>query len=401
MASGSPPETSPARLGATEVHPGRPAILVRGGARGSGLRRDRRADVGVSWPLGSAWDRLAEACDAAPWLRRAWAQAWWSSFGRGTPTILGVEEAGRLVAVAPFARRFGVLAANVNYHSPGFDLLAVDAAAHRRLAEGLFEGRPRRVSIRFFDGPPERLSVYGEVAEAHGYRWSSRVLARSPYIATGDDRRPVEARLSKHFAAGLRRRRRRLEELGTVAFEVHDGRERLDALLSEGLAVEVASWKGDRGSAVVSRPDTLAFYTAISRWAATSGWLRLAFLRVDGRAIAFDLAIEWAGRYYGIKHGYDATFARYSPGNLLVLLEATRALELGLSTVEMLGSDEPYKLEWTSETRERVSFEAFASSPAGRLDRALHTHAMPLAKAGLVAARAVLTRGREGTTDRR
>ncbi|HKP88939.1 MAG TPA: GNAT family N-acetyltransferase, partial [Thermoleophilaceae bacterium] len=39
--------------------------------------------------------------------------------------------------------------------------------------------------------------------------------------------------------------------------------------------------------------------------AAEQGWLRLAFLRLDGRAIAFDMCLEHGGAFYVLKGGFD------------------------------------------------------------------------------------------------
>src|SRR5207247_10269646 len=67
--------------------------------------------------------------------------------------------------------------------------------------------------------------------------------------------------------------------------EVVDGSERLDELLEEGFRVEASGWKSRAGTAIASRPDTRRFYTDVARWASDRGWLRLAFLRLGGRAL--------------------------------------------------------------------------------------------------------------------
>jgi hypothetical protein len=65
--------------------------------------------------------------------------------------------------------------------------------------------------------------------------------------------------LGKKLASELRRRRRRLEEAGRFSFEVLDGDDRLAELLDEGFAVEAAGWKGERDSAICSRPRSSAW----------------------------------------------------------------------------------------------------------------------------------------------
>jgi hypothetical protein len=69
-------------------------------------------------------------------------------------------------------------------------------------------------------------------------------------------------------------------------------------------AIEASGWKGERGAAIISRPETRSFYTEVSRWAARNGWLRLAFLRLDGRALAFQCGLEDGGTHYFLKGGF-------------------------------------------------------------------------------------------------
>src|SRR5205823_4205445 len=122
-----------------------------------------------------------------------------------------------------------------------------------------------------------------------GHRVRARVLERSPAIHTDGMYETYCRYVDAKLRGELRRRRRRLQELaGSVRLEVHDGREDLRELLDEGFRIEAAGWKGKRSSAILSRPDTRRFYTAVARWAAASGYLRLAFLRAGDTAVAFD-----------------------------------------------------------------------------------------------------------------
>jgi len=349
--------------------------------------RDRSGDAIEH--LAAEWDALADATGSVPWLRPGWAAAWWRAFGRGRLEVVTVRDGERLVAVAPFARRGGELRSNVNYHTPAFAPLAADHAAGQRILADLFDRTPRRLSILFVSHTPGALEPYREAAAEAGYLAHVRTLERSPYvpIAPGDGR-SLEDRLDGRVVRELRRRRRRLGEAGRLEVVVEDGHERLDALLSDGFAVEAASWKGARGTAITSRPETAGFYRDVARWAAARGWLRLAFLRLDGRAIAFDFAIECDRVHYLLKTGYDPAWRRDAPGMLLRQAMLGRAIEAGLASYEFLGRDEPWKLVWTRHVRERVGFQAFRPSPLGRLDWWVQAHARTLARTVRAAARA-------------
>ncbi len=325
--------------------------------------------------LAEEWDSLADRAGAPPWARPGWVAAWWSAFGSGELDVLTVHEsAGGLAGVLPVARRRGRVEALVNWHSPEAPLVG-DASA---LADKLFGGRPRSVMLRY---PPEAaLDDFRAAAHNSRYRLLERTGERSPYVDVSGSFEDYLGTLDRHHVKETARRRRRLEAEGTVEFAVEDGRERLDELLAEGWPVEASGWKRETGTAIDSRPDTLAFYTEIARWAAGRGILRLAFLRLDGRAIAFELALEEGGVYAILKGGFDVELRKFGPGGLITHDQLQRAFELGLTRYEFLGTVEPYKTVWTPAVHERRVLQAFAPTPLGLAERAAYTYGRPLAK---------------------
>ena len=48
----------------------------------------------------------------------------------------------------------------------------------------------------------------------------------------------------------------------------------------------------------------------MARWAAAKGWLRLAFLRLDGKPLAFDFGLNDGNTLYSLKTGYDEAYRR-------------------------------------------------------------------------------------------
>ena len=106
-------------------------------------------------------------------------------------------------------------------------------------------------------------------------------------------------------------------------------------------------------------PHTRGFYTEVARWAADRGWLRLAFLRLDGRAIACDYSIAFDGAWYSLKAGYDERYRAYGPGALLLREQLRHCFEHGLSRLELLGTEDPFKLSWADRSCDRSRVHAF------------------------------------------
>lgn len=149
------------------------------------------------------------------------------------------------------------------------------------------------------------------------WRVHATAVARSPYVPTDGEWDDYLGGRWRKFLKDLARRRRRLEELATVGVEVHATGEGLDAALEEFVALEASAWKAAEGTAVVSRSESIGFYAQIAAWAASHGWLRIWFLRHEGRAIATEFALEGGGAHYPLKSGFDPAYGRYSPGQLL------------------------------------------------------------------------------------
>ena len=123
--------------------------------------------------------------------------------------------------------------------------------------------------------------------------------------------------------------------------------------------------EGRGGTAILSQADTARFYREVATWAARRGWLRLKFLRLDGRAVAFDLVLEAEGVAHVLKGGFDPAMRQLGPGTVLTGRSLERAFELGLHSYELHGTDDAYKLRWTTATRTRARIQAFPPSLVG------------------------------------
>jgi CelD/BcsL family acetyltransferase involved in cellulose biosynthesis len=330
-------------------------------------------------PLAAEWDDLADRCSAMPWLRPGWFAAWWRAFGRGRLAILTLRRRDLLAGVLPLALRAGVRASPTNWHTPEFAPLAEGCRDHEDLARALLAGRLRRVDLRFIAPEDRGLAACRSAALAARCRVLERTLESSPFVEIRGSWESYAATKRGAFLADMRRRRRRLEEQGSVTIEIAEGSERLDALLDDGFRVEGSGWKTAQGTAIASRPETEHFYREIARWAADRGWLQLAFLRLDGHAVAFHFNLVAQGVHYNLKGGYDPGYARFAPSRLLHRELIERAFRQRLRSYEFLGAEEAWKLEWTSTTRDRRIFQAFPRAPVGTVELAAFAYGRPLA----------------------
>jgi CelD/BcsL family acetyltransferase involved in cellulose biosynthesis len=323
-------------------------------------------------PLMDEWEALADRTAASPFLRPGWFEAWWGAFGSGVPEVVTVRRGGELTALFAGRRHGSVLESATNSQTPEFDVLAVDRTAAHELFEAVLARGARRVAVGYMTRGRLGFEELKAVAGGAGYRVMDATVLRSPFIELDGDWESYSATMTSRFRSELRRLRRRLEEHGQVRLEVTDGGDRRKALLMEGFRLEASGWKLERGTAINSSSEAQRFYTGVAAWAAARGLLRLVFLRLDERPLAFGFCLEDRHSHYVLKSGYDPKFQRFAPGKLLCRSVVERAFGEGLASVELLGNDDPWKGDWTQTAHERALVEAFAPSPQGLTEAAAH-----------------------------
>lgn len=327
------------------------------------------------------WERLADGASASPFLYPGFVLAWWRAFGDGQLSVATAREDERLVALLPLVQRGRVLAAPANWHTPEGGVLAASESDASALVADLLARRPRRLSLAFLDRSAPTTQALGAAIERGGYRLVERPLNTAPFLELTGDWESFEQSIPKRDRRPLRRRTRRLAELGTVEWDVSDGSgDDLGARFEEIVEIEAMGWKSEQGTAIRSQPETLRFYREVVEWGAARGWLRMQALRLDGRALAIAFGLQAHGVLHSLKTGFDPEHRALGPGVLLMQDLVRQGFEDGLTRIELLGDADPYKRMWSSGARERIALQAFSPRPAGRLDHLVFAHGIPLAK---------------------
>lgn len=94
-----------------------------------------------------------------------------------------------------------------------------------------------------------------------------------------------------------------------------------------------------------------AFHRSFAARALERGWLRLAFLDLDGTPVAASYGWNVGGRYGDYNGGFAPEWAKMSVGLLLIVHTLRSALEEGATEYDFLLGDEPYKSRFTSTRR--------------------------------------------------
>ncbi len=372
---------TPARAAAARTVSAAPAL--------SGAIATSEAEVTA---LRSEWDALAaRTTDATMAQGFAWCWAGWQTTAkpRGrTLAVLVVRDAGQLVLVWPMARVWRELCAELiplGSEATDYNPLLVAptqrAGAYVRTALALLrrEGRAGLVAMPLLRSDSPASPALSAMAPA--------VLAAetlpAPFLDISSPARiaAYEQAMSKNLRRGTERRRRRLAELGTLRFEVITDPTQFAELLDWTIAAK-AVWLREHHlqSEFLHAPHYRAFWLAALRAGGPGGQVCGIALRHDDRTIAAKVVVLTANRLEGFLTTFDADFARFSPGQILLLDTFRWCADKGLSYDFRIG-DEAFKWDWT-QTSVGVTNFVLPLSRAGWL-----LHRMRLVRAALCRAK--------------
>jgi CelD/BcsL family acetyltransferase involved in cellulose biosynthesis len=323
--------------------------------------------------LVAAWDRLALATGAPVFARPGWLTAWARAFGKAAALrALTVQRGGELVGVLPVVGGPLAVRTPVNSETAMIVPVLADADAAGELAERLLARRTGSVDLDAVLASDPVTAALRDAAERTNVPVLERTRCSSPYIETVGDPAAFLRRLSKNRRRAITRLQNRLHEAGEVVFDVDDGRDgELAARLEEGFRLEAREWKLAASSAILSSPARVAFYTAGARWAAEAGVLRLTFLRLDGRAIAFGYCLQQGATLHFLKVGLDDELAKLGPGLMITKHLVDHAFaEPEVVELDLLGENEPWKAGLASGVREQVRLRAYPTPAVGGMQRA-------------------------------
>jgi CelD/BcsL family acetyltransferase involved in cellulose biosynthesis len=370
---------SPAALDAVERIPRRVPVPGASAAThaASSTTTEIVSDYGRFLELEVEWnDAVDRGGVTHPFLCHEWFRTWWDCFGGGRRSlhVVVVRAGGQVTAIAPLmceqTQTYGLPIRKIdllhNDHTPRADfIIAGDAgAAYRGIWRALLDTRRDWDLLQLSRLPSDsgtRTVIEGLAAEERCSTgvWKGDV---SPYLTLTGTWDTYLASLSAKFRSNVRNRLTRLTKIGEPRFEVLEDAEAIAAARHDALRLEASGWKADAGTSICSDPAIERFYTQLTGRATARGWLRLLFLTVGGRRIATSYGSCHRGRLFLFKTGYDPEYATCSPFKVLTYFAIQAAYEEGLTEVDFLGDAEPWKLEWTRESRAHHWLYVFSHS---------------------------------------
>jgi CelD/BcsL family acetyltransferase involved in cellulose biosynthesis len=330
--------------------------------------------------LTQAWSALSTSTNA-PMQHFIWSRACAETFkAAGRLQIVSVGSGERPTAIAPLIKRNRLFSRlemiGVKELYEPMDFLYSDHSSLEILARSLAK-QGVAILLRRMPADSPAISAIQRAFQGHG-RVQTLSVEPYPYIELNAEWIEPEKRFNSGRRSDFRRAQRHASQFGEVNFEIlSPSPEEVGPLMEEAFEIEMASWKGDAGTALASDPVRGAFYKHYALAASEMGILRLVFMRIDGRAAGMQIAIECDDRFWLLKIGHDDKFSKCSPGTLLMLHSVQYAASRELKTYEFLGIAEPWTRTWTDLLRPCISLRAYPFSIGGiavmSIDRARTT----------------------------
>jgi CelD/BcsL family acetyltransferase involved in cellulose biosynthesis len=178
--------------------------------------------------------------------------------------------------------------------------------------------------------------------------------------------------LSAKFRSDTRRRLKRLEEAGTVSFEVARSAESASAVTEKVMELKSRRYRETGAFDLFALlPYRRFLLGAVHGLPGKEGLLHISALSLDGTIIAAHWGLHWRGHFYHFLPGAEAgAWKPYAPGRLHLLRLFEWCHEHRARVFDFTIGDEPYKKDWATARLELARLVA-PFSPRGHFYCAL------------------------------
>ncbi len=339
-------------------------------------------------------DLVRSSAYPLPFLSHPWICVWWRHFGQGREFLAPVvRENSKLLAGIPLAIRtvslmgVPITVAEIVGTGPvptrGMGLAdKADIVVRRDAPEAgkllttelaKLLGYVDVLALKGVDGCSPTGEVFPSLTAA---RHSVSVVSRSvsPYLSLPRRWEEYLHSRSNNFRKQLKKKRRQLSEAGLVEIARLGPRDDCVAWMAEVVSVDRRSWSARRGTNLYRHPAIKAFFLELVLEMANRGLIDLHLLRLDGRAIAYELCLDLEGRVFSYNSSFDADMGKLSPGTVLTATVIEDACRRGRLEYDLLRGGEDYKFRWTHHNRRESEVIVLSGTLRSRIYASLGLH---------------------------
>jgi len=338
--------------------------------------------------LAPQWRSLAQG---RPFLGPEWLIAWWRHFGlvrgRTLSVIVVCDDQNEPVAIAPLFREASLL------HGPTLRFLGSGEVCSEYLSIPCQEGwqRPAAEAIADYltgaaaacSGPTataweslrlESVSANDTTVQLLCEALAQRGGATHSHEAPNCWRVDLPESWEEYLAMLSKSHRKRVRRLERAYFDTGRAKQvtaTTPAQWEQGFRILVdlhaRRWAARGEAGVFDNVAMHAFHRAATAALLTSNQLRLSWLEIDGQPVAVEYSLVGGGILHAYQSGMDPEAGEHEPGTLTLIATFRAAIVEGLSAIDFLRGDEPYKQHWRAEPRGNREVRVLANRWRGRV----------------------------------
>ncbi|MBE9536610.1 MAG: GNAT family N-acetyltransferase [Proteobacteria bacterium] len=308
-------------------------------------------------------------------MTHEWVAYWWRHFGRPQSSlkrselfVLALRIRGRLCGIAPFfieeERFLGISARIVRFLGHGVSDYSDFIIAESR--DAMLQNIVRHlagytvewdmIELRDFYGASPNRSVLEGLIENAGFARSMGLdnICRFIHIE-GDWEDYYKSRFKNRRRKEHKREWRNLKAGGDIRLRFVTSLEDEPGLLDIMAEMERHHPDVKRGRPGQLNTDAYRkFFEDVFPQFAMLGWLNIALMECDGRAVAYYLGFRYNRRHYTYMSSYLDEFRELGVGKLLMLRMLEHYWLSGDDEIDFLRGDETYKGDWTTDARQNT-----------------------------------------------
>jgi CelD/BcsL family acetyltransferase involved in cellulose biosynthesis len=147
----------------------------------------------------------------------------------------------------------------------------------------------------------------------------------------------------------LARELRKLGETGHVEFIVNPAGGMAERFIERLFELKRRKYRQTNTADFLGAPGVADFYRQIANSQQLAKISHLSALLIDDTVVSAHLGFIGRGRFYYILPAYDAAYAHYRPGHLLLNYLVDQTTQQGFETFDLGVGDEAYKISWATE----------------------------------------------------
>lgn len=293
------------------------------------------------------WGELLQACsDSHVFFTPQWQKAWWQEFGGGKELLLlSVRQNGELIGIAPMMRSGETISliggGDVCDYMDFIALEGQEVAVLSQLLDYLEPMDWNSFDLQSLLPHSIALGHFVPLAKERGYPVEIMTEDVSPQLVLPSSWEDYLSQLKRKDRHELQRKLRRLSKV-PCHFYLVEGGEQLPQDLEDFFRL-FQQGKGGKGEFMTNQ--MRGFFEAMASSVATKGYLRLAFLDVDGKRVACAICFDCWDHFHLYNSGYDPDYASLSVGLLCKAFCIREGILEGKRRFDFLRGAEPYKYD--------------------------------------------------------